>query len=235
MENASKALLMAGGVFIALMIIGALLLMYNQISAYQQSENVSQKDAQIAKFNQGFAKYADEKNLKGTDIISLANKVVDNNQKTGTSNYVDYDKKITLEIKLIGFAQDYGTNGKSELFGTTTVYSIIDSNNAFIKSINDFSSIEKKYTLNAMGKLKSSYSNISNEVLNRGTTITEKQALQSSIYKYTGKNMTEIQNLKDIVRYIEYTELKSATFKTTKIPEYEDGQIVKLLFEYVKR
>ena len=43
MENASKALLMAGGILIALLIIGALLLMFNQISTYKQSESSNQK------------------------------------------------------------------------------------------------------------------------------------------------------------------------------------------------
>ena len=38
MENASKALIMAGSVLIALMIIGALLLMFNSISNYQQTD-----------------------------------------------------------------------------------------------------------------------------------------------------------------------------------------------------
>ena len=236
MENASKALLIAGGVFIALMIIGALLLMYNQISAYQQGEVVSQKDVQIANFNQSFAKYADEKTLKGTDIISLANKVVDNNKKAGTSKYVDYNKKITLEVKLSGFAQLYGTNGKSELFGTTIVYSITDSNNVFMKAINDFSGLEKKYTLMTMGKLKSSYSNISNYVQSRPGSMTEAQAIRTAIQNNTGKDIAEITSLKDIAKYMEYTELKSSTFKpSSNIPTvYKDGQIVKLTFEFVK-
>ena len=37
MENASKALVMAGGILIALLVIGALLLMFNQVSDYQRS------------------------------------------------------------------------------------------------------------------------------------------------------------------------------------------------------
>ena len=36
MENASKALLMAGGMLIALLVIGALLLAFNQIGDYEK-------------------------------------------------------------------------------------------------------------------------------------------------------------------------------------------------------
>ena len=39
MENASKALIMAGGVMIALLIIGSLLLMFNNLSSYQVGSN----------------------------------------------------------------------------------------------------------------------------------------------------------------------------------------------------
>ena len=36
MENASKALLMAGGILISLLVIGALVLMFNQIGDYEK-------------------------------------------------------------------------------------------------------------------------------------------------------------------------------------------------------
>ena len=37
MENASKALLMAGGILIALLVIGSVLLMFNQIGNYRRA------------------------------------------------------------------------------------------------------------------------------------------------------------------------------------------------------
>ena len=39
MENASKALIMAGGILIALLVLGALLLMINNLSDYQKSNS----------------------------------------------------------------------------------------------------------------------------------------------------------------------------------------------------
>lgn len=216
MENASKALMIAGGILIALMILGALLLMFTQISSYQKRNADSEKNAQIATFNQDFAKYADEKSLKGVEIISLANKVVDYNQKNGITNYIDYEKKITLNVKLTGFA----TGSRSELFGRTTSYTITDSSNDFVKAIKKFSDLEKKYTLASMGMLKSNYNNI----LSGAKTILE----------VTGKNMPEI-TINDIAKYIEYTELKSSKFKPSEAPKYQDGQIVGLSFEFVKK
>ena len=48
MENASKALLMAAGVLIALIIIGALLLMFNNLSNYQETNTQNTRESQIA-------------------------------------------------------------------------------------------------------------------------------------------------------------------------------------------
>ena len=57
MENATKALLIAAGVLIGIIILSMLLLGYNQISNYyqQQSDNLSLK--QIVELNKKFTNY----------------------------------------------------------------------------------------------------------------------------------------------------------------------------------
>ena len=57
MENASKALIMAGGVLIALMILGALLLMFNNLSSYQNTNTQTTEEAQVIAFNNQFETY----------------------------------------------------------------------------------------------------------------------------------------------------------------------------------
>ena len=57
MENASKALVMAGGILIAILVIGALLLMINQIGSYEKTQTVNVKDSQLAQFNYDFERY----------------------------------------------------------------------------------------------------------------------------------------------------------------------------------
>ena len=51
MEKASKALLMTGGVLIALLIIALLVAMFNQAGTFYSGEEEMQKDEQLAKFN----------------------------------------------------------------------------------------------------------------------------------------------------------------------------------------
>ena len=54
MENASKALLMAGGILITLIIISAFVLMFNQIGDYEKAQSSNEKELQLAKFNLDF-------------------------------------------------------------------------------------------------------------------------------------------------------------------------------------
>ena len=83
MENASKALLMAGSVLIALMIIGALLLMFNNLSSYQEADVQTTREAQVLEFNNQYETY-NRKNVRGSDLYSLLNRVVDYNKRKST-------------------------------------------------------------------------------------------------------------------------------------------------------
>ena len=79
MENASKALLMAGGILIALMIIGALVLLGNNLSSYKNNEQALEKQSQIAEFNDQFEPY-NKDDLTLMELKSLSNKIESNNQ-----------------------------------------------------------------------------------------------------------------------------------------------------------
>ena len=138
MENASKALVMAGGILIALLVIGALLLMFNQVSDYQRSGTDLEKDQQLTDFNKEFTQFT-YGDIKGYELISLVNKVIDYNGKSGTANYVDYSLKITVKIEnLQGFAGKYGTQGKSKLFGRVSSYIVNTSATQFITDVTKF-------------------------------------------------------------------------------------------------
>ena len=57
MENASKALLIAGGILLALLIIGSLVLLFSNLQDYQNKTNISVRQSQIAEFNNQFEPY----------------------------------------------------------------------------------------------------------------------------------------------------------------------------------
>lgn len=226
MENASKALLMAGGILIALLVIGSVLLMFNQIGNYRRANTDSEKSSQIADFNKDFVRYADGEEIKGVDIISLANKVVDYNQKKGTANSVDYNKKITLKINLApsassNFITTYEKDGKSELFDRKTNWTVSSSDTQFVSRVTQFAALESTYTLGTMIKLSANYDSIESG---------DKTASQVA-----GKNVEDIDRDPSIIKkYREYSEFKSSTFINDGEPKYDNGQVVELSFKFVK-
>lgn len=106
MENASKALMIAGGVLIALIIITMFLLMFNRISNIEKEQEEQTKTEQLASFNAEYEAY-NKKIMYGVDVISLINKVAENNEKyKNNDNYkitIIFDgESITSSSSLIG-------------------------------------------------------------------------------------------------------------------------------------
>lgn len=101
MENASKALVMAGGMLIALLVIGALVLMFNQIGDYEKGQHGIKKTTYIVEFNRDFERYLDDNEIIGADVISLINKVIDYNNKAkngAVNNSIDSNIRMSITI-----------------------------------------------------------------------------------------------------------------------------------------
>ena len=80
MENASKALLMAAGILLAMLIISMYMLLSDNISNIGKSEEDKKASEQLAKFNKEYEAY-NKKVLYGTEVISVMNKAIDNNRR----------------------------------------------------------------------------------------------------------------------------------------------------------
>lgn len=111
MENASKALLMAGGVLLTMLVVTLLVYAWNVFSDYQENIAKIKETEEVAKFNQQFTNY-ERDDVQGYELLSLINKVIDYNQRhseAGTSySTSDWDKvgnsesykPINVSIKL---------------------------------------------------------------------------------------------------------------------------------------
>ena len=76
MENASKALIIAGAILLAILIIGLGMTIFNQARDTLSQANLDQET--IAAFNSKFDNYISDK-LKGTDVRTLCDLVRNNN------------------------------------------------------------------------------------------------------------------------------------------------------------
>ena len=73
MENASKALLMAGGVLIAILIIALLVNSFTSISSFQKIKLSEEEQEKIVRFNEQYTKYLGQY-VYGTEVVTLQNK-----------------------------------------------------------------------------------------------------------------------------------------------------------------
>ena len=85
MENASKALLIAGGVLIAILIVSVLVVTLNIVNSNQKTREKALATEQLAEFNQKYEAY-NKKALRGTDIITLMKMAIENNNSATSDN-----------------------------------------------------------------------------------------------------------------------------------------------------
>ena len=216
MENASKAL------------IGALVLMFNQLSYYQRTETDSEKTQQLADFNKEYLKYTYD-DIKGYELISLVNKVIDYNIKEEVGNSVDYTKKITVVINMKEFKSKYGVKNITSLF-TKDTYTINNSNTIFSADLNNFRSMENTYTLSAMNKLSANYDTLKQAKAENQNSYETK--IKEIVGKVVKNNSGNTISLTEIEQYREYSEFKSSTFKPGNVEYHNNGQVKQLSFEF---
>ncbi len=90
MDNASKALRIAGAVLLGLMVTSLLLFAYNTWTKYQKTNLETIQNQQATKFNATFDVY-NKKALRGSDLVSLGNKLNSTNRAmAGQSDYTVY-------------------------------------------------------------------------------------------------------------------------------------------------
>lgn len=104
MENATKALLIAGGVLIGLMVVSACLIAYNQITDYYQENANIARTEQVLKFNNEYTVY-DRNDVRGSELLSLINKVVDYNKREADVSGIEFERMV-LSID-VGEAANY--------------------------------------------------------------------------------------------------------------------------------
>ncbi len=245
MENASKALLIAGGILVALLIIGGLLLMFNTIGDYQRAQDSNKKTSQIAEFNMDFERYADDKGIKGADIVSLINKVIDYNKKSGIDNSVDYSIKMTLTVSgLDKFNRKYAydkLNDTNSLFNQDSFsFGTNNDNNSLRSILKNFTANEGTLGIEKLKVLSSVY----NVDLNKEDNVNKIREKLKEFYpngEYKTWNGSSAPTLDTIKKYRQYSEFKSSTFKIDQSQEgggvvynEKNGQIQKLYFKFVK-
>lgn len=260
MENASKALIMAGSVLIAIVIIGALVLMFNNLNNYQQVNTQGNRDTQVVEFNNQYETYH-RKNVRGSDLYSLLNRVVDYNRRkseVGTLNndqgqYLAYEP-MTIHYTLDGKQKDFTFDGKNRIFISEYMdFTLTQANTNIFKTY-----IETKVNDEVMGiaknekamqNLASGISNLFEKSGNDEKGIlsaislwnanvknnkidTNDKKFDELVSEYNSQiNITE--NKEKVYTYYEFMQFKRARFDCTDV-KYNNGtgRIIEMSFKF---
>lgn len=191
MENASRALMMAGSILISIIVISALVFAFRELAGTKNTEINSERLQEIKQFNQTYESYNDK--IYGKQLIALAQRMDDYNQSINTGNY---NSSSTTSAKgkngynyIVLEVSDGGTKTISNYvyihdfiednFGKGKTYSSVDNFNKYREALdvvtnpnaNENSKEYEKavYTINELEKRsvnKSEYSSLKNKADN---------------------------------------------------------------------
>lgn len=215
MENATKALLMAAGILIAIIILSIAIVVYGRISGLYQAKQNNISQEQLAAFNGQYTVY-DRSDVTGFELVGLINKIADFNQNKLDQGY----EEMSISVKINELP-----NGK--LFGTG-IY-IYDGKNSssnrktLLRNITEMQNLEAKYGAGNLTKLVSNMSYLT-KFGGDGT---------KEIRDVLGKDYTLNDLDKEkLLKYEDYLSFKRAEYKClSNQTEYKNGQIVKMSFE----
>ena len=243
MENASKALIMAGSVLIALMIIGALILTFSNLTAYQETNTRSTRSTQMAEFNSQYENY-NRKDVRGSDLYSLLNKAIDYNRRESSAgtNWADKGQEMAYEPMVIEFTIDkselVAPDDASRLF-TTNTYTVSGKSNDFGNKVKDeIDDLEGEYGQSSLTNLTTNLTKIF--IDDSSTRQEKKEAVQNFNSASKKKTVSDFKEIKensqirnDVYKYYEYIQFKRAHFDCEKV-EYnnETGRITKMKFKF---
>ena len=106
MENASKAIIMAGGILIGVIILSVLVLVFSPIGDVYEEQGMSLSIEQLEKYNRQFNTY--DRSLYGSELLSLKNLLEDYNNRVLQDADPKYiaENEITVVVRLYNFSAE---------------------------------------------------------------------------------------------------------------------------------
>jgi amino acid permease len=127
MENAVKALSMAGSVLLSLLIIGLLVFGYNTMRTNENAKIKRREEQEIRTINTQFETYLAKKYLIGSEVLSVANLATDYN---GIDYLNEGYEHIDVTVKLKDISKKLYYDGtRPALFSQKEFKTIFNSDN----------------------------------------------------------------------------------------------------------
>lgn len=118
MENATQALLIVGGILLAILTLTLLVYMFNNLATMENAQAEKKEAERLSEWNAGWEAY-NKKVLYGAEVLTVINKAEQNNKEYDYSeNY-----KVNIHVYLDGTEQDknFVAMRKSSIFECTSL------------------------------------------------------------------------------------------------------------------
>jgi len=142
MENASKALLIAGSMLITIVVVTLIVTVWNNMRELPKTQEQIQEAKELAVFNKKYESYA-KNGIKGSDVMTVIN-MADSHNAKNSENKIDVKIKIKEEIQAqIIHYKDTNNDGKVEKESTKTGITISAKEYSLITNKEDIEKIVK--------------------------------------------------------------------------------------------
>lgn len=126
MENMSKALIMAAGILLSLILISLVVWFYNDIVDFENLKEDSKATDQALEFNQKYDAYIRD-DLYGSEVVSAANQIVDYNKRfTTESGFQEIEIEVVLSKEKAILDAQYFMPGNYDEKGILKAYSDLE-------------------------------------------------------------------------------------------------------------
>lgn len=258
MENVTKALLIAAGILLAIMILSLIVVFWGQISGYYTEQHNSKIAVQNADFNAKFENY-NQQTIRGNELISIMNKVVNYNTSiVGIEG--DYDRVI-MSVNFKGYQNDANNNFKYDSSDRSIFVGILNGNilinQGSDENLEKITNLPSGFTQNTgftdtqLQRLAAEISNIAIDKQLQANNLTdkEKEALKKkrndklenilgeSKAEELSKSSLEMNDLITLTkRYYQYMQFKRAMFRCTEVQHNTtgNGRVNRITFEIVE-
>jgi len=228
MENASKALLIAGGMLLAMMILVLVISLATTITDVTESQDRKKLTEQIVQFNKEYEAYNKTK-MFGTDVITVVNKAINHNKTIGVTEanpyYINIKIKLnqTFETTVIEVDNTKTGSNQKKLTGTQITTQIKNTLENPSNSYGAYLSNDRIYELGIWQQNGSNF-------------IMDNNFMQFFAGDTTDKTKTTSDKKRTYIMYSALTNFKTAIFSCKDIDgdgvavEYEEGRVKSMEF-----
>ena len=221
MENASKALIMAGGVLIGILILSLIAFSYRQLVELARLDHEKTVVEQQTNYNAQWEKY--NGTIYGTDVMSMANQIADYNAtQADQDGYATMNAKITIKHKIETTSLEDSTIikgylSKADMTIEEDAYTIENFYNRMDKIRKGIDSMKKNatYTINGNHVKISKLANM------RRDAIMSTYNIDSDTYSDISKEITAYKEVLNL-----YQDIKDKRFTSTLEYDNRTGRIV---------